>query len=183
MKKLTKQNRETVRFLIQRALHDLEIAKTIAFKAYGSHETSAHISTALILLEQAVDGLKNTRLSNHKQRSPSTSLAPDKKDCQKRQEIEPKTAKKVEEDAVARTFREIVCAHLGVSPEQCAPQARLVEDLGADELDPIELSMLLEVEFGIAFSDEEVSGFSTYEKLLNLVKEKIEEKNNESKES
>ena len=82
---------------------------------------------------------------------------------------------KVIEDEVEKQFRTIVCDHLGVSPEQCVPQARIVEDLGADELDPIELAMSLETAFHICFTDDEISGFTTYGNLLSLVKEKFEQ--------
>ena len=90
------------------------------------------------------------------------------------------TAKTEVRDTEKR-FRECVCDHLNVQPEQCVPQARFVEDLGADDLDPVELAMQLEVEFGICFTDDEVSNISTYEKLLNLVKEKLDAKAKDTK--
>ena len=77
---------------------------------------------------------------------------------------------------VDEQVKEIVCDHLCVLPEQCTPQAHIVNDLGADDLDPVELCMDLEVKFGVCFTDDDVSGLTTYEKLLNLVKEKLAEK-------
>ena len=70
-------------------------------------------------------------------------------------------------------YRDIVCDHFTVSPKQCSPETRFSEDLGADDLDPIELAMALEEEFGICFSDQEITDISTYGKLLDLVKSKI----------
>ena len=70
-------------------------------------------------------------------------------------------------------FRDIVCDHFGVSPKRCNPETRFSEDLGADDLDPIELAMELEEAFGIYFSDQEITDISTFGKLLDLVKAKI----------
>lgn len=77
---------------------------------------------------------------------------------------------------VDEQVKEIVCDHLCVLPEQCTPQAHIVNDLGADDLDPVELCMDIEVKFGVCFTDDDISGLTTYEKLLNLVKEKLAEK-------
>ena len=77
---------------------------------------------------------------------------------------------------IENRFECCVCDQFGVSPDQCRPQASFVDDLGADELDPVELVMELEVEFGICFTDQEVEAITTYEKLLNLVKEKVDAK-------
>jgi len=87
--------------------------------------------------------------------------------------MQQRTTKKIGDGDIEKRFRECVCDQLGVLPEKCVPKAKFVEDFGADDLDPIELAMALEVEFGICFTDDEVSNMSTYEKLLNLVRKKV----------
>ena len=56
--------------------------------------------------------------------------------------------------AIEEKVKEILIAQLDVKPEQITPQARIVEDLGADSLDTIELVMAFEEEYGIEIPDE-----------------------------
>ncbi|MDE3068765.1 MAG: acyl carrier protein [Verrucomicrobiota bacterium] len=58
--------------------------------------------------------------------------------------------------------RDIIVEQLGVKPDQVTPEAKFVEDLGADSLDIVELIMALEEEFGIEVPDEQA------EKLLTV---------------
>lgn len=90
--------------------------------------------------------------------------------------FEPTAPKMERQEEVDKRIQDVVCAHLSIRPEQCTPEADLVADLGADDLDPIEIAMALEVEFGICFTDEEVDNSTTYGKLLALVKTKLSNK-------
>ena len=58
--------------------------------------------------------------------------------------------------------KDIIVEQLGVKPDQVTPEAKFIEDLGADSLDTVELIMALEEEFGIEVPDEQA------EKLLNV---------------
>lgn len=50
------------------------------------------------------------------------------------------------------------------------------EDLGADSLDIVELSMALEEEFGVEeMEEDDLSGISTVADLVNYLKGKLEE--------
>jgi acyl carrier protein len=49
-----------------------------------------------------------------------------------------------------------IAATLGVDPEKIASESSLMDDLGADSLDRIEIIMALEEEFDIGISDDEV---------------------------
>jgi acyl carrier protein len=51
--------------------------------------------------------------------------------------------------------KEIIVEQLGVNPDQVTPEAKFIEDLGADSLDTVELVMALEEEFGIEIPDED----------------------------
>ena len=58
-------------------------------------------------------------------------------------------------DNIADKVRDIIVEQLGVNPEQVTPEAKFIEDLGADSLDTVELVMAFEEEFGIDVPDEE----------------------------
>lgn len=53
------------------------------------------------------------------------------------------------------------------------PEARFVEDLGADSLDTVELVMALEEEFGFEIPDEDAEHIQTVGKLLEYVEQKL----------
>ena len=50
---------------------------------------------------------------------------------------------------------DIIVDQLGVNADQVTPEAKFVEDLGADSLDTVELVMAFEEEFDIEVPDEE----------------------------
>ena len=51
--------------------------------------------------------------------------------------------------------KDIIVEQLGVSADQVTPEAKFVEDLGADSLDTVELVMAFEEEFDIEVPDDE----------------------------
>ncbi len=51
--------------------------------------------------------------------------------------------------------KEIIVEQLGVNADQVTPEAKMIEDLGADSLDAVELVMAIEEEFGIEIPDED----------------------------
>lgn len=63
----------------------------------------------------------------------------------------------------------IIVEHLGVSPEQVTPDARIEEDLGGDSLDVVELVMALEDDFSIAVSDDEAEKLETVSDYHDVV--------------
>ena len=46
--------------------------------------------------------------------------------------------------SVADRVKEIIVEQLGVNPDQVTPEAKFIEDLGADSLDTVELVMAFE---------------------------------------
>jgi len=67
----------------------------------------------------------------------------------------------VASNSVASRVNHIVVEHLGVEGATLVPEANLLDDLGADSLDVVELVMAIEQEFGIAVPDEDVENIRT----------------------
>ena len=63
--------------------------------------------------------------------------------------------------SVAEKVKKIVVEQLGVSEDQVTPEAKFIEDLGADSLDQVELVMALEEEFGAEIPDEAAEKLAT----------------------
>ena len=58
-------------------------------------------------------------------------------------------------------IQEMLAEALNVPIEKVTPDAKIVEDLGADSLDVVELLSRLEDEYGIMIPDDEVEGLVT----------------------
>lgn len=65
----------------------------------------------------------------------------------------------------------IIADRLGISEETITNDKNLVDDLGADTLDCIELIMTCEKEFGVAIPEEKEESIKTVQDLINVVKE------------
>ncbi|MEQ1833581.1 MAG: acyl carrier protein, partial [Candidatus Eisenbacteria bacterium] len=57
--------------------------------------------------------------------------------------------------------KEIIAKELEVDVKQLQPEAKFIEDLGADSLDIVELVMALEEEFGLDIPDEDADKLKT----------------------
>ena len=66
--------------------------------------------------------------------------------------------------------KEIVAKELEVSMDQLTPEAKFIEDLGADSLDTVELVMALEEEFGLDIPDEDADKMKTVGDALGYLK-------------
>jgi acyl carrier protein len=64
-------------------------------------------------------------------------------------------------EALANRVQTIVGNQLGVEEKTLVPEANLLDDLGADSLDVVELVMALEEEFGIEVPDDDVENIRT----------------------
>ena len=57
--------------------------------------------------------------------------------------------------SVAEKVKEIIVDQLGVDAAEVNPDAKFVDDLGADSLDLTELIMAMEEEFGVEIDDDD----------------------------
>ena len=76
-----------------------------------------------------------------------------------------------EENSIKARVQAIVVEQLGVKPEQITPEAKFIEDLGADSLDTVELVMGLEEEFGNEIPDEEAENLVTVGDVISFIEE------------
>ena len=76
---------------------------------------------------------------------------------------------------VADGLREIMAARLGLPPEQLVPEARLVEDLGLDSLDAVELAISVERKFDIEVPEEELTKLKTVADMVALVESRVKQ--------
>lgn len=69
--------------------------------------------------------------------------------------------------------KQLVAAQLNQPIEKVTEKARLIEDLGADSLDIMEMLMALEDEFGISIADEETAEMTTIEGVAKVIDRKL----------
>ncbi len=65
--------------------------------------------------------------------------------------------------------RALVAEQLGIDIAEVSPNANILDDLGADSLDVVELVMSLEDIFDIEVPDEEVEGMRTIADIQQFV--------------
>ena len=73
--------------------------------------------------------------------------------------------------SIADRIKDIIVEQLGVNADQINPEAKFIEDLGADSLDIVELVMALEEEFGTEIPDEEAEKLQTVGDVAKFVED------------
>ena len=66
-------------------------------------------------------------------------------------------------------IREIIADNLSCSIDKVTREARLAEDLDADSLAAVELSMALEEAFGVTIADEDLPNMKTVGDLADYI--------------
>jgi acyl carrier protein len=66
-------------------------------------------------------------------------------------------------------IKEIIVEQLGVNADQVTREAKLIEDLGADSLDAVELVMAIEEEFGIEVPDEQAEKLQAVGDIIDYI--------------
>ena len=73
---------------------------------------------------------------------------------------------------IEQRVKKIIVDQLGVKEDQVTPEAKFIEDLGADSLDTVELVMALEEEFGQEIPDEEAEKLQSVGDVIKYVEER-----------
>lgn len=68
--------------------------------------------------------------------------------------------------------KKLISNQLNVPESKITEDSKLIEDLGADSLDTVELLMAFEEEFGISIPDEEAVNMKTIKDIVNLIDSK-----------
>ena len=75
------------------------------------------------------------------------------------------------EKSTEQRVKDIIVEQLGVNPDQVIPEAKFIEDLGADSLDTVELVMALEEEFGIEIQDEQAEKLQSVGDVVKYIED------------
>ena len=76
-------------------------------------------------------------------------------------------------DGIEVRVRSILAEQLGVEIAEVTPDANILDDLGADSLDVVEIVMCLEEAFDIEVPDEDVEGMRTIGDLERYVTQAV----------
>lgn len=78
-------------------------------------------------------------------------------------------------DTVEQRIIQIVAQQLGKTLDEVTPEKRIVDDLDADSLDTVELTMAFEDEFKIEIPDEDAEKLVTVQAVINYIKKKTKQ--------
>jgi acyl carrier protein len=71
--------------------------------------------------------------------------------------------------SIEKRVKEIIVEQLGVNENEVTPEAKFVDDLGADSLDLVELVMALEEEYNMEISDEDAEKILTVGDVIEYI--------------
>ena len=77
------------------------------------------------------------------------------------------------EKTIEQRVKDIIVEQLGVNADQVTPEAKFIEDLGADSLDTVELVMALEEEFECEIPDEEAEKITSVQQAIDYISANI----------
>ena len=77
---------------------------------------------------------------------------------------------------IAEKVKKMIVDQLGVSESEVVPEAKFIDDLGADSLDIVELIMALEDEYSIEIPDEDAEKIETVGDAIKYIEDHSVEK-------
>ena len=75
------------------------------------------------------------------------------------------------DNSTAERINKIIVEQLGVNEDQIKPEAKFIEDLGADSLDTVELVMALEEAFGTEMPDQEAEKLQSVGDVIKFIED------------
>jgi len=73
---------------------------------------------------------------------------------------------------IEEQVKKIVVEHLGIDEAKVNPDAKFIDDLGADSLDTVELVMAFEEKFGIEIPDDAAETILTVKNAIDFIESK-----------
>ena len=78
-------------------------------------------------------------------------------------------------EEIFQTMRDLVSEQFGMEPDEVTPETSFEDDLGADSLAAVELSMALEEEFDIGeLTEEDTASVKTVGDLVHFLQSKVD---------
>lgn len=74
---------------------------------------------------------------------------------------------------IEERVRSIIVEQLNITEEECVPEAKFIDDLGADSLDLVELVMAMEDHFGLEISDDDLAKISTIQDVIDYITARV----------
>ena len=75
------------------------------------------------------------------------------------------------DNSTAERINKIIVEQLGVNEDQIKPEAKFIEDLGADSLDTVELVMALEEAFGTEIPDQDAEKLQSVGDVIKFIED------------
>ncbi len=75
-------------------------------------------------------------------------------------------------DNIESQVIDVIVEQLGVDREKVTPEAKFIDDLGADSLDTVELVMSFEEKFSVDVPDEDAEKLKSVSDVVAYIKEK-----------
>ena len=73
-----------------------------------------------------------------------------------------------------KKIKDMIAEQLGIGVDQITPEAKFIDDLGADSLDVVELVMALEEQFDIEIADEDAEKIQTVGDAISFIRQLAE---------
>ncbi len=73
---------------------------------------------------------------------------------------------------IFETVREIIVENLGCDEDEVKLETNLIEDLEADSLDIVDISLKLEEEYGIKVEEEDFEKLNTVQDIVSYIESK-----------
>jgi len=86
----------------------------------------------------------------------------------------------MERSEILEKVRRMIAEKLGIDLDDVKEDANIIEDLGADSLDLVDIVMYVEDTFGIRVEDEELEKIKTLKDIVDGIAKKMEGGSDES---
>ena len=74
---------------------------------------------------------------------------------------------------ILEEIREIIVAQMGCDPASINENTNIVDDIGCDSLDVVEMLMAVEAKYGFELDNDEAIGLKTVGEVVKLIESKL----------